>query len=186
MRRVAFLLIAVAVVVVAFLNMHHASGQEGTMAPAASAAPAPLARPTSTEIPKGYRDWKLIAFAHEQFDAKNIHSIGALLGNDTAYRAFRAGTLPYPDGSIIAALHYKDVLSDENDKVFGQEQSHVPGAATNIQFMVKDSKKYAATGGWGYGHFTPDGKSGSDALLATCAPCHAKATRDGVFSRYTP
>ena len=184
MRRSASLLVFVAMIGIAILCMRRASGQAGTMAPAAGqAGTSAAAAPHVTEIPKGYRDWRLISIAHEE---GNLHSIGALLGNDTAYRAFHAGTLPYPDGSMLAALHYKDVLSEENDKVFGQEQSHVPGAATNVQFMVKDSKKYAATGGWGYGHFTPDGKAGTDAQLATCAPCHAKATRDGVFSRYTP
>jgi len=184
MRRIAFLLIAVAVVVIAGLSMRRASGQDGTMAPATGQAGTSAAgAPHVTEIPKGYRDWRLISIAHEE---GNLHSIGALLGNDTAYEAFRTGRLPYPDGSVLAALHYKDVLSDENNKVFGQEQSHVAGAPTNIQFMVKDSKKYAATGGWGFGHFSPDGKPGTEAQLATCFPCHAKATRDGVFSRYAP
>jgi hypothetical protein len=181
----ASLLVFVAMLVVAIpLCMHHASGQGGMMASAAgTAGNAAAGAAYLTEIPKAYRDWRLVSIAHEE---GNLHSIGALLGNDTAYRAFRAGTLPYPDGSMLAALHYKDVLSDENDKVFGQAQSHVPGAATNVQFMVKDSKKYAATGGWGYGSFTPDGKSFTPAQMSTCFPCHLKATRDGVFSRYAP
>ncbi len=184
MRRIAFLLVAVAVVVIALLSMHRASGQMGAMAPAAgSAGTSAVGAPHLTEIPKGYRDWRLISIAHEE---GNLHSIGALLGNDTAYRAMRAGTLPYPDGSMLAALHYKDVLSDENDKVFGQEQSHVPGAATNVQFMVKDQKKYAATGGWGYGSFGTDGKSFTEAQMSSCFPCHQKASRDGVFSTYAP
>jgi hypothetical protein len=49
-------------------------------------------------------------------------------------------TNPYPDGTIIAALHYRHVPSEENNKIFGQAQSFVPGAPTNVQFMVKDSK----------------------------------------------
>ena len=52
--------------------------------------------------------------------------------------------------------------------------------------MVKDSKKFASTGGWGFAHFDKDGKPGSEAQLKTCAPCHAMATRDGVFTRYAP
>ena len=52
--------------------------------------------------------------------------------------------------------------------------------------MVKDSKKYAATGGWGYAHFN-DGKSAEVALLKTCFPCHAAIKeRDYVFTRYAP
>ena len=183
MRRTAVLLVSVATLVLAIAGMRRAAGQGDTMAPAAGAPVGAGAAPHVTEMPKGFRNWRLISIAHEE---GNLHSIGALLGNDTAYEAFRAGRLPYPDGSVLAALHYKDVLSDENNKVFGQEQSHVAGAPTNIQFMVKDTKKYAATGGWGYGHFSPDGKPGTDAQLATCFPCHQKATRDGVFSTYAP
>jgi hypothetical protein len=136
-----------------------------------------------TKIPSGYRDWKLISVAHEE---GNLHSFAAILGNDIAIKAYRDGTLPFPDGAIIAALHFKHVPSEENDKVFGQQQSFVPGEPTNIQFEVKDSKKYAATGGWGFGHFGTDGKPGTQAVLSTCAPCHAKASRDFVFTRYAP
>jgi len=52
--------------------------------------------------------------------------------------------------------------------------------------MVKDSKKYAATGGWGFAHFDKDGKPGNAAMLQTCAACHAKAFRDSVFTQYAP
>jgi len=136
-----------------------------------------------TKIPAGYRDWTLISVAHEEGD---LHSFAAVLGNDVAIKAYREGKLPFPDGAIIAALHYSHIASDDNNKVFGREQSFVPGPPTNIQFEIKDSKKYAATGGWGFGHFNADGKPGGEALLKTCAPCHAKASRDFVFTRYAP
>jgi hypothetical protein len=135
------------------------------------------------KLPVGYRDWKLVSVAHEE---GNLHSFAAMLGNDVAFRAFRDATLPYPDGSIIAALHYGHVASEENNKVFGDPQSFVPGPPTNTQFMIKDSKKYAATGDWGFGHFNKDGSLGTDAQLKTCFPCHAKASRDFVFTRYAP
>jgi Cytochrome P460 len=137
-----------------------------------------------TQIPAGYRDWKVISVAHE---AGKLNSLGIVLGNDVAIKAFREGTLPFPDGAIIAALHYSHVPSDENNKVFGDKQSFVPGPPTNIQFEVKDSKKYAATGGWGFGHFDPSGKPAPAAALKTCFPCHepAKAT-DLIYTRYTP
>ncbi len=136
-----------------------------------------------TEIPPGYRDWRLVSIAHEE---GSLHSIGAVLGNDVAIKAYREGTLPFPDGTIIAALHYSHVPSAENNKVFGQAQSFVAGPPTNIQFMVKDSTKYAATGGWGFAHFK-DGKPGDDAFMKSCFPCHnrAKAT-DLVFTHYAP
>lgn len=136
-----------------------------------------------TTIPSGYRDWRLVSVAHEE---GNLHSIGAVLGNDIAIKAYREGTLPFPDGAIIAALHYRHVASEENNKVFGRAQSFVAGPPTNIQFMVKDSTKYAATGGWGFGHFA-DGKPGDEAFMKTCFPCHNQAkASDLVFTHYAP
>src|SRR5215831_3626199 len=137
-----------------------------------------------TKIPPGYRDWKLISVAHEE---GNLNSFASVLGNDIAIKAYREGTLPFPDGAIIAALHYQFVPSAENNKAFGRDQSFVAGAPTNVQFMVKDSKKYAATGGWGFGHFNSDGKQVDDAFMKTCFPCHEKMKeRDLVFTRYAP
>jgi hypothetical protein len=136
-----------------------------------------------TKMPTGYRDWSVISVAHEE---GSLHSFAVVLGNDVAIKAFREGKLRFPEGTMIAALHYSHSPSEENNKVFGQEQSFVPGAPTNVQFEVKDSKKYAATGGWGFGHFGTDGKPGDEALLKTCAPCHAEASRDFVFARYAP
>ena len=136
-----------------------------------------------TNIPPGYRDWRLISVSHE---AGNLNSIGAVLGNDVAITAYREGKLPYPDGTIIAALHYGHVPSAENNKVFGQAQSFVPGPPTNIQFMVKDSTKYAATGGWGFATFI-DGKPAAPASMKSCFPCHNQArASDLVFAHYAP
>jgi hypothetical protein len=109
------------------------------------------------------------------------------LGNDVAIKAYREKKLPFPNGTIIAALHFRHLPSEENNKVFGRDQSFVPGPPTNVQFMVKDSAKYAATGGWGFGHFTPDGKPGDAAFMKTCFPCHEKAkASDLVFTHYAP
>ena len=135
------------------------------------------------KIPPGFRDWRLISVAHEE---GNLNSFAAVLGNDVAIKAYREGKFPFPDGTIIAALHYNHTSSEENNKVFGRSQSFVAGAPTNIQFMVKDSKKYAKTGGWAFAHFK-DGKPGDEALMNTCFPCHNQAkARDLVFTRYAP
>jgi hypothetical protein len=173
MKRIAFLLVAIAMVAAVVVFTAHASRHADDEAGSIFV----------TEIPHGYRDWKWISSAHE---AGSLNSLGAVLGNDVAFNAFREGKLPYPDGTIIAALHYRNVPSEENNKVFGQAQSFVPGAPTNIQFMVKDSTKYAATGGWGFAHFA-DGKPGDAAFMRTCFPCHEneKAT-DLVFTHYAP
>jgi hypothetical protein len=121
--------------------------------------------------------------AHEE---GNINDLRAQLGNDVAIEAFRAGALPFPDASIIAAIHWEYSASEENNKVFGRAQSFVAGSPKNMQFMVKDAKKYAATGGWGFADFR-DGKPASEAVHETCFPCHAPAKdRDYVFTRYAP
>jgi hypothetical protein len=173
MKRIAFLLLALVTVAAVVASMTPASGQAG-----GEAAPVFV-----TKMPPGFRDWTVISVSHE---AGNINSIGAVLGNDVAVKAYREGKLPFPDGTIIAALHYTYAPSEENNKVFGRDQSFVAGPPTNVQFEVKDSKKYAATGGWGLGHFNKDGTLGNDALMKTCFPCHAKASRDFVFTRYAP
>jgi len=112
----------------------------------------------------------------------------AQFGNDIAFNAFRDGTLPFPDGAIIAAVHWNRVSSEGNNKalasMFPGAQSFVAGSPVNVQFMVKDSKKYAATGGWGFADFK-DGKPGDKALHEACFPCHVPAKdRDYVFTHY--
>jgi Cytochrome P460 len=77
--------------------------------------------------------------------------------------------------------------SEENNKVFGRPQSFVAGPPKNgVQFMVKDSRKYASTGGWGFAQFD-DGKPADEAVQKTCFPCHqAVKARDLVFTHYAP
>lgn len=137
-----------------------------------------------TKIPSGYRDWRLISVAREE---GNLDDIRAMLGNDVAIKAYREGKLPFPDGTIIARLAWSYESSEENNKAFGRAQSFVAGHPKNgVQFMVKDSKKYASTGGWGFGQFD-DGKPASAAVLNTCFACHAVIKeRDLVFTRYAP
>jgi hypothetical protein len=135
------------------------------------------------KIPAGYRDWRVVSVAHE---AGNNNDLRAVLGNDVAIKAYREGKLPFPDGAIIARLAWGYVPSEENNKVFGREQSFVAGSPINVQFMVKDSKKYATTGGWGFAQFK-EGKPAEEALHKTCFPCHEPGkARDFVFTYYAP
>jgi hypothetical protein len=136
------------------------------------------------KIPPGYRDWKLISVAHEKGE---LNDLRAILGNDTAIKAFREGVLPFPDGTIIARLAWSYEPSQENNKAFGRTQSFVAGAPKEgVQFMVKDSKKYASTSGWGFAQFN-DGKPADEATLNKCFTCHDPAKdRDFVFTRYAP
>jgi hypothetical protein len=136
------------------------------------------------KIPAGYRDWKLISLAHEE---GSLNDLRAILGNDVAINSYRKAKLPFPDGTIIARLAWRYDPSEENNKAFGRLQSFVAGAPVNgLQFMIKDSRKYASTGGWGFAQFN-DGKPADARTLETCFPCHALiAARDFVFTRYAP
>lgn len=177
MKRITFLFaLAIVAGVIAFAAPASRRGKQST---AQNATPIFV-----KTIPPGYRDWRLISVAHEEGDLKDIR---AVLGNDTAIKAYREAKLPFPEGTIIARLAWSHDASEENNKSFGREQSFVAGAPKNgVQFMVKDSKKYAATGGWGYAHFD-DGKPANDDVLNKCFPCHqAVKDRDFVFTRYAP
>ena len=135
-------------------------------------------------IPPGYRDWRFVSIAREEAPLDDIRIV---LGNDTAIKAYREGKRPFPDGSVVVRLAYAYEASDENNKVFGRRQSFVAGHPKNgAQFMLKDSKKYAATGGWGYAQFD-DGKPAADSAMKTCFPCHqGVGAHDFVFTRYAP
>ena len=173
-QKIAFLLVAIAVVASVVASTAPASGHADDQAE-------PI---FGIKIPPGYRDWKLISVAHEE---GNLNDLRAVLGNDVAIKAYREGKLPFPDGTIIARLAWSYVPSEENNKAFGRAQSFVAGPPKNgVQFMVKDSSKYASTGGWGYAQFD-DGKPADEAVLKTCFPCHqAIKARDFVSTRYAP
>jgi hypothetical protein len=133
------------------------------------------------KIPQGYRDWRMISAGTV---GTPVNDVRVKLGNDIAIKAFRDDRLPFPDG-IIGRLAYKQITSEENNKALGHLQSFVAGPATNLEFMVKDSKKYAATGCWGFAQFT-NGKPDDETLHKACFGCHALANRDFVFTHYSP
>jgi len=129
-------------------------------------------------IPQGYRQWELIAPSQvgDPFD-----ELRAILGNDVAIRAYGGKTLPFPDGTVLAKLAWKRVPAPDFPA------AAAPGPATSTQFMVKDSKKYAATGGWGFGKFI-DGKPVDEAEHQACFACHEAHVKahDFVFTRFAP
>jgi len=190
MKRITFLLVAVATL----------AGVVAFTAPTSRRAAAQEAAPVfGINIPPGYRDWGMISVAHV---GGNLNDLRVKLGNDVAIKAYREGKLPFPDGTIIARLAWRQVTSEENNIVLHRTlergglsseqttkllaESFVAGPATNVQFMVKDSRKYASTGGWGFAQFT-NGKPDGEAAHNTCFSCHAPARdRDFVFTRYAP
>ncbi len=150
------------------------------------------------KIPPGYRDWRLISVA---ILGTPFNVIRAKLGNDLAISAFREAKIPFPDGAMIARLAWKQVQSEVNNNAFRQDPSAErlspaalqkllntsfgAGPPTNVQFMIKDSKKYASTGGWGFFQFT---NSKPDHIVqSSCFACHApERATDFVFTRYSP
>jgi hypothetical protein len=177
MKRIVLVLIGVATLVAAV-------AAQSTFQPADETGGAAAAI-SEGKLPPAYRDWRLISVAREE---GTLDDIRAVLGNDIAIRAYREGTRPFPDGTIIARLAWSCDASEQNNKAFGQAQSFVAGAPKNgVQFMVKDSSKYASTGGWGYSQFD-DGKPLVDeAMLNSCFTCHALIKdRDFVFTHYAP
>jgi hypothetical protein len=174
MRRIVFMLVAGGAL----------AGVVACMAPASGQADGEASPIYGVKIPSGYRDWGLISVAHEE---GKLNDLRAILGNDAAIKAAREAKLPYPDGTIIARLAWSYDPLQESSKAFGRLQSFVAGPPKNgVQFMVKDSSKYASTGGWGFAQFD-DGKPASEAVQNTCFPCHAIVkARDFVFNRYAP
>jgi len=187
MRGIALALVAVAAVAGVAAYMESASGQSNKEA-------APIYGIT---LPEGYRDWRLISV--KRLTGKQLTGTGrelkqlrAELGNDLAIKAYRDGTLPFQDGAIIAALHWDEESSNFDNQVLAAGfpglglESTFAGPAVNVQFMVKDSKKYAESGGWGFADFT-NGRPGNEALHAKCFPCHQPGKdHDYVFTRYAP
>jgi cytochrome P460 len=100
----------------------------------------------------------------------------------------REGKRPFPDGAVIARIAWSYDALEESSQFFGHPQSFVAGPPkkNGVQFMVKDSIKYASTGGWGFAQFD-DGKPADEAMQRTCFPCHsAVKARDFVFNQYAP
>jgi hypothetical protein len=139
---------------------------------------------------KGYEDWQAISVSH------NNGLLAVILGNPAMIDAFKAGVpgngKPFPDGAKMAKIHWNPKTAETYP---GQPQ--VPSTLHDIDFMVKDSKKFADSGGWGYAEFEYDAASDTfrpgglndkppQANDAKCgAACHTVvAKKDYVFTEY--
>jgi hypothetical protein len=135
--------------------------------------------PNGIAMPEGFKDWRLIAPSHRT----DKNHIRAILGNDTAVEAARGGnTNPWPDGAILGKLVWKDRTDPD------WPTATVPGEFVHAEFMIKDAKKYAATGGWGFARWVgmelkPYGSD--EDFVQECFSCHVPvAYNDYVFTRY--
>jgi hypothetical protein len=139
---------------------------------------------------RGFEDWAVIAIS------ENGGVIAAILGNPTMINAYKAGVpgngKPFPDGSRMAKIHWNP---KKNEAAPGLPT--VPGTLHDVDFMVKDSKRFADSGGWGWGAFEYDNASQTftpateadkppQAHDAKCGfACHTVAKdRDYVFTDY--
>jgi len=129
-------------------------------------------------VPVNYKQWELIAPAEE---AAPLDELRAVVGNQVAIDAYQDGKLSFPNGTILVKRAWKRAQSPDF------ASATIPGAATTVQVMVKDSRKYAATGGWGFGRFI-NGKPVDEAQHRTCFACHEARARghDYVFTRLAP
>jgi hypothetical protein len=147
------------------------------LAAAGGAAHAVDPAPNGITLPEGYKNWRVIASSQRT----DNNTMRVILGNDKAIEAARAGrTNPWPDGAILAKLVWKNKTLDK------WAQAIVPGDFVHAEFMVKDAKKYEATGGWGFARWLgkdqkPYGKDAN--FVQECFGCHQPVKdRDWVFT----
>jgi hypothetical protein len=138
---------------------------------------------------RGYEGWHAISMS------RNERAVAVILGNPVMIDAYRAGIprngKPVPDGAKMAKIHW----TPKQNEFF--PDATVPGKLMNVDFMVKDSKRFADSGGWGYAVFDYDAASdtfkpgdltgkppqGHDAKCGFA--CHTAAkSRDYVFTDY--
>lgn len=130
------------------------------------------------QLPKDYKKWRLIAVSQRN----DKQSLRAIIGNHTAYRAAQNGqTKPWPDGAILGKLVWKDRNHPQ------WPDAIVPGDLSHVEFMVKNSKQYAETGGWGFARWLGLDLKPYDSDGAECFACHTRVKNsDYVFTRLAP
>jgi len=133
--------------------------------------------PNGIAIFPDYMSWKVVAPSFRE-DKGHIRII---TGNEIAFAALRDGKKPLPDGSVLAKVAWKA------EKHPSFPVATVPGAFVQVEFMVKDAKKYKDTGGWGFARFVgselkPYGKDAG--FVGECYGCHLPvADNDYLFTK---
>lgn len=139
---------------------------------------------------KGYEGWQAVSVSHHE------GAFAVILANPVMIEAYLSGIpgngKPFPDGSKMAKIHWNPIKSET-----APTPTTVPGALQNVDFMEKDSKRFADSSGWGWAAFEYDAASNSfrPATLASKPPqandakcglaCHTIVkTRDYVFTDY--
>ncbi len=138
---------------------------------------------------RGYESWQAVAISH-------AGKVALILANPVLIDAYQAGVpgngKPFPDGAKMAKIHWIPKQSET-----APAPTTVPGTLHDVDFMAKDSKRFADSGGWGYAEFEYDAASDTfrpgtltdqppQANDAKCGfACHTIVkTRDYVFTEY--
>ncbi len=102
---------------------------------------------------RGYESWQVVSISHDG------PLMAAILANPAMIEAFQAGVpgngKPFPDGARMAKIHWNPT------KMEAFPAALVPGTQHDMDFMVKDSKRFSDSGGWGYAVFEYDAASGT-------------------------
>jgi hypothetical protein len=185
MNRKIALTIGIAALAFAVLGARSISAQDTSQAKYDLKVPGGLA---FAEF-RGYESWQFISLS------RNDKAVAVILGNSAMIKAFEAGIpdngKPFPDGAKMAKIHWTPKQSGFFPNVT------VPGALHDVDFMVKDSKRFPDGGGWGYAFFKYNAAAASYVPATTAdqppqgndakcgVACHniAKA-RDHVFTEY--
>jgi len=153
-------------------NEEYADLIQGKSTPAAGVNPAP----NGIDYIPDYRSWKVMSIS-DRFDNGTMRIIFA---NDIAVKAIQEHqTKVWPDGAVFAKAAWKQQVNADS--------SVSAGAFWQVEFMIKDARKYAQTAGWGWARWRGDKLKpyGENALFATeCVSCHQPMkNNDFVFTR---
>ena len=136
-----------------------------------------LQAPNGISLPGGYKNRRIISSSHRT----DNNTLQVILGNDEAIKAAKSGkTNPWPDGSVLAKLVWKDAAHEK------WPTATIPGKFVHVEFMIKDAKKFSATGGWGFARWLgleqqPYGKDAN--FVQECYNCHLPVkNNDYVFT----
>jgi hypothetical protein len=133
---------------------------------------------------RGYEGWQTIAVSQ----ADSLGLIEVIVGDPAMVAAYQSGIpgngKPFPDGVRMAKIHWKAVKSTD-----APAPTTIPGTLDDVDFMLKNSKRFSDGDGWGYAQFNYDAASNSFTPLGTGAKCgtscHALAkAKDYVFTAY--
>ena len=135
-----------------------------------------MAAPNGINIPLGYQNWRMLGTSHRT----DNNSLRIILGNSIAISAAKTGkTNPWPDGSILAKIVWKDRQHPN------WQAATVPGKLVHTEFMFKDKKKFATTKGWGFARWkgVEQMPLADPAFDQDCLACHeAVKHQDYVFT----